>query len=81
MQSPHRCTVPDPDMRAMARWLVAAQEPDSEERRAAEGEVRYGWVRAEDGSTLWQRLQPDTQPQPQQKKQKTGKLVEAAAMT
>lgn len=32
------------DMRAMMQWLVAAQEPDSQERRAAQATRRYCYV-------------------------------------
>jgi hypothetical protein len=40
------------DMRDMMQWLVAAQEPDSQERRSAQATGRYRHV---DGS--WQLVQ------------------------
>ncbi|KAF6253475.1 N-terminal asparagine amidohydrolase-domain-containing protein [Scenedesmus sp. NREL 46B-D3] len=41
------------DMRAMLQFLVEAQEPDSEQRRAASSAAHYGWCSA---SSSWQPL-------------------------
>lgn len=48
------CLPPPPDMRAMLQFLIAAQEPHSQERHAASSAAHYTWCSS---SHSWKSLQ------------------------
>jgi hypothetical protein len=48
------CKPAMPDMRAMLSFLIEAQEPHSEERRAASSVARYSWSST---SSRWEALE------------------------